>query len=299
MALAAAIDVGGTKISGALVDLEGGLVGFRALATPTAGGGDTILEAIISLCRDLIAAETVVGIGIGSAGQVDVEQGVIVYGNANVPGWTGRRLRDEVSAAAGLPVIVDNDVNTMAYGEYAVHGMGLKNVLYMTVGTGIGGSLILDGRLWRGAHWGAGEIGYLIADRQRDGVPVSVENAASGPAMERRYAAITGEALSLRQIAARAADGDASAVQIIRNGARILGETLQPLIGVIDPEQVVIGGGVAEIGALWWEPLLAAVRDTPLPAARDAEVVPAKLGAQAGLIGAGLMTLHTFGVKTA
>lgn len=297
MALAAAIDIGGTKISGALIDAAGGLTAFRAAATPPTGG-DAILEVVIELCRDLIGAGSVIAVGIGSAGQIDVERGMVTYANANLPGWTGRRLRDEVAAAVGLPAIVDNDVNAMAYGEYALHGAGFKHVLYLTVGTGIGGALILDGRLWRGAHWGAGEIGYLIADR-RSGIPVSVEDAASGAAMERRYQSLTGTALSLREIAARAAEGDEAASGIIRDGARVLGETLKPLIGVLDPERVVIGGGVAEIGALWWEPLLAAVHDTPLPAARNAVVVPAKLGAQAGLVGAGLMALHAFETRMA
>jgi glucokinase len=203
-------------------------------------------------------------------------------------------LADEFTAATGLPAVIDNDVNALALGEsHFGAGRGFQDVLYVAVGTGVGAALMLAGQLRRGATWTAGEIGHLMADWDGDarcscGRCGHLEAYTSGPALAARYCAWTKRdtPLDLRAVAARAQAGDDTARRAIALGADILGRVLGGLLNVLDPQALVIGGGVAELGDLWWGPLTAALRANPMPGPAQIVLRPAQLGPDAVLVGA-------------
>jgi len=299
------VDIGGTKIAAAVVDYDGVVQSRHAVATPVAGGAAAVLAASLDLSRRVLdwAAATgidITAVGVGSAGEVDTGRGVVTYASDNLPGWAGLALAAEFAAATGLPAVVDNDVNALALGESRFGaGRGFRDVLYVAVGTGIGGALVLDGRLRRGANWAAGEICHLVAAWDGDracscGRRGHLEAYASGPAMAERYAALAGlpEPPDLRVVAARAQAGDLVARRAIAEGAEILGITLGGLLNVLDPQALVIGGGVAELDDLWWGPLEAALRANPLPGPAKIALRRAQLGVDAVLIGAAWLALQ-------
>jgi glucokinase len=278
------IDIGGTKIASGLVTSTGEVLDFRSAPTPLTGA-EAILDTVIRLSRELLNT-TVQGIGIGTAGQVDHVRGYITYANENLPGWTGTPVAERVSAALDLPVWVENDVKAMAIGESRFGaGQNFQHILYLAVGTGIGGAIVLNADIWHGANGTAGEFGYIFAgwDGHR---PVKVEEILSGPGLAAHYSERTGQRLSLNQIAQRAAEGDVVAAEVIRDGAHRLGVIVRPILTFLDPQVLIVGGGVIGIGAMWWDSFVESLRDTPIPALQELPLRPAQLGNHAALIGA-------------
>lgn len=299
------VDIGGTKIASAIVTREGQVLHRQHDITPLHDIPAGVIEVVARHCRTLLATAAqeqhpVAGIGVGTAGQVNIDTGAITYAVATLPGWQGAPLAASLRERTGLPVIVDNDVNALAAGEARFGaGRGFNSGLYVAVGTGIGGAVIIQGRPWRGAHWSAGEIGHILVDWQSDrmcncGQPGHLEAYAAGPAIAQRYHALTSTVGpdDLRPIARRAAQGDATARQVIAEGARILGLALGGMLNVLDPDVLVIGGGVAEMGELWWLPFEAALRECPMPAAQKVALRRAELGVEAVLIGAAWLALE-------
>jgi len=287
------VDIGGTKIAAGLVGRDGLVKLSKTLPTPAQEGANAILERVTVLCRDLLNVAqsghmAVVGIGVGTAGQVDSARGVIRYANENLPGWTGTPVAHLLTEALSLPVSIDNDVKTMALGEgrYGA-GIGFDEIFYITVGTGIGGAIVHGGKIWRGAGGSAGEVGYIVAGWHGKR-PLIIEQQVGGPALAARYCQIAGETtlLSLAEVSQRALNGDELARHVIREGAQVLGRVFQPIINLLDPQIFIIGGGVSTIGDLWWQPFEAALRDTPLPTPAQIKLAAAQLGTQAVMVGA-------------
>jgi glucokinase len=241
----------------------------------------------------------VVAAGAGSAGHVDRRRGTISYASELLPGWTGLDLARELQAALELPVSVENDVNAMALAEaHFGAGRDFRHALYITVGTGIGGALIVDGRLWHGATWTAGELGHLVVDwngtrRCNCGQPGHLEAYVAGPALAARYRERSGmeQPLDLVAVAARARAGDTIAAETIVEGARILGLALGGLLNVLDPQALIVGGGVAELQDLWWPALETALRANSMPGPARVAQRRAMLGVDATLIGAAWLAL--------
>ncbi len=294
------VDIGGTKIAAALVTADGAAKSIQKQPTPSSSPPD-IIETVAAMCRDLMLSTDapISGIGIGATGQVDVERGMITYGGDAVRAWAGVRLADEVAQRTGMRVIVDNDVNAMALGEAQFGaGRGINSGLYVMVGTGIGGALVINGELWRGARWSAGEIGHTLVDWRGErrcpcGQMGHLEGYAAGPAMARHYCALTGQPPhgDLRRVAECARDGDTAARDVIVEGARILGLALGGLVSAFDPDVLVISGGVPQLGDLWWQPFEAALRESPVPAAQGVDLRRAALGTGAVLIGAAWLAM--------
>lgn len=300
---ALAIDVGGTKIAGAIINRQGAVIRRLVRATRADLGAPAILQTVKDVARELlqIAAQFALpigAVGIGSAGQVNVDLGVISYASDNLPGWSGLPLAFELEDAIQLPVVVDNDVNALALGEHHFGGgRGHREALYVAVGTGLGGAVVREGRIWRGSTWSAGEICHLVVDidgtrRCSCGAYGHLEAYTSGPAMAQRYHEFSGDrAPDLRAIAILARQGDAHAIRAIAEGAQILGTSLAGVLNVLDPELLVIGGGVPEIGALWWTHFESALRANPMPGPAKIALRPAELGVDAVLIGAAWLAL--------
>ncbi|RSN51698.1 ROK family protein [Actinomadura sp. WAC 06369] len=282
----AALDIGGTKVAAALADAEGTVLHRGRVPTPE-GGGQAVLAAAARLLDglaedardgsrppgggtgDRLRAAGVRALGVGAPGVVDPATGRVVSATDVLPGWSGTPVRDALADLTGLPVAVANDVRAMGLGEARRGaGAGFHRVLHVSVGTGVGGALTTGGRLDGGAHGTAGELAHLLVP-ERGPVPCGcgrrdhLEAAVSGPAI--------------------AATGDPG-----RAGA-LLGRALAGLLAVLDPDAVVVGGGVAQVGAPFLDAVTAAFRAEALPPLRATPILPAALGTDAPLTGAALL----------
>lgn len=298
------IDLGGTKIAAAIVDSHGNFTHYASESTPALEGADSIFSALIQITSTVLEAAksadiNISAIGIGTGGVVDHEHGVISYASDTLYGWTGFPLADKLGERFNLPVSVDNDVNVMAIAEMQFGaGRGYREALFVAVGTGVGGAIVRDGHLWRGPSGMAGEIAHLVIDWDGErqctcGKYGHLDTYASGPAMAKRYAQRKGlsNVLDMKEIVQRAINGEVEAIEVIREGAQILGLSLGGLLGVLDSQSLIIGGGIAEIGPLWWQPFESALRSSPLPGPASVILRKARLGTYAGVIGAGWMAL--------
>ncbi|RKS93203.1 glucokinase [Microbacterium sp. AG790] len=285
-----AVDIGGTKIAAALVR-EGGQIGHRVQRpTPAAKGAAAILDAAAALVREVIeAAGPVAAVGVGSAGAFD-EDGIVTHATDHLAGWRGTAVAAGLVARLGVPVVVVNDVHAAALGELAL-GSDRDRFVFVAVGTGIGGAVVSEGVLLRGASGMAGSIGHLRAATMRGrvcscGGRDHVEAFASGPGIERSFAERTGIAVPLREVARRAREGDTVAAQVIAAAADELGASLAPVIATVDPGLVLLGGGVSELGAALVEPLTEGLRAELRAPFADVRIEIARAGTDAALRGA-------------
>lgn len=296
MSLFLGLDIGGTKIAGGLVTAEGRVTHRDRCPTPLTGGS-ALLEAALSLGRTLleIAQEPVIGIGIGTGGQVDTERGIIVTATDLLPGWAGTPVKDTFQRAFGLPCDVDNDVNALAVGEARFGaGRGLATVLYLALGTGVGGALLLNGRVHHGATWSGGEFGHLLLTTDASAPRKTLEEWAGGPGLVRTYHELAGvdDAVTGEVVAAKAArDPNGPAAQAVARTGECLGFGLAGLANVLDPNLIVIGGGLSALGETLLAPARRVLRQYALPGPARCPVAPAALGSDAAVIGAAALRI--------
>lgn len=296
-----AIDLGGTKIAGAIADREGGLSLPSRVDTPSRDGGAAVVGAINSLVARLLASAkaagvgTIVGIGIGSAGVVDTTGRRIVASTDAILGWIGTEVADMVEAETGLPATLENDVNAHLRGEvWKGAGAGKRDAVMMALGTGIGGAIMVGGEILVGPHGTAGDFGHLptflpTARACTCGRTVPhLEAVASGPGLFTWYLERGGDPAvgGARELERLAQSGDALAAETYAKVGAETGRALGSIVNVVDPEVVIVGGGLANSGELWWGPLRAAYREQLVDALQDVPLVKATLGNQAALVGA-------------
>lgn len=302
-----AVDLGGTKLLAGLVDREG-VARRRTVQATDVSGEDALLaqveEAIAEVGRDGFAA-----LGVGIPSTIDQRAGRAVS-SVNIP-LAGVDLRDSLERRFNVPVMIENDGNAAALAEHRLGaGRGTRHMVMLTLGTGVGGGLILDGRLYRGAVGAAGELGHITLDI--DGPPcqgfcpgrghlealasgtaadVLVEQvAAEHPGGDLGRAAASGRALDAKVAVDLAAEGPGDARETVERIGFRLGVGIATFVNVFNPELVVLGGGFARAGDLLFEPAKRVVAERALSPARDlVRIVPALLGAEAGLIGAALV----------
>ncbi len=302
------VDLGGTNVRAAVIDDAGRILDDQRAATPKTLDG--IVECIAAAVRALGAAHPHArALGVGAAGMVDRE-GVIHYA-PNVPAFIRAPVRERLLAAVDMPVVVDNDANAAVAGEL-VHGAarGHDDALLVTLGTGVGGGIVAGGRVLRGAHGFGAEIGHFQVDP--DGPPCACggvghwESLASGHALGRmgRERAEAGRAPAVLALAG----GDASVVEGVHVGQAALNGApdalaimdeyagwvavgIVGLVNILDPELVIVSGGLVELEGVLLDPLRAAFAGATEGAAYrpDVPIVPAVLGAHAGVIGAGVL----------
>lgn len=308
------VDLGGTNIvAGALAEDGSEVLALRSEPTRADLGADAVIDRIVGMIEAVIAdtvAQTgarpgdVVGIGVGAPGPLDREKGIVVT-TPNL-GWTNFPLRDVIAGRTGLPVRIDNDANCATLGEWWLGAaQGADNVIGMTIGTGIGGGIILGGRLYHGASDVAGEIGHATIDitgrRCKCGNYGCLEAYASGPSIaERAREAVSsdGDALLVRMVGGdleritaatvyeAAKLGDDVALDVVRETSRFLGAGVANLLNIFNPDVVVIAGGVTQAGEALFEPLRREVRKRAFrPAVEACRIVPGTLAA-AGVVGA-------------
>lgn len=307
------LDLGGTKLAVGVVNCAGETLAERLRLTPTQASPAQVIQALLNMAEEAVEEvesgwSGLAGVGISFGGPVDFAGGRTLRCH-HLPGWESVPVRDEVADRLGLPAIMDNDANVAALGEARFGAArGRRHVLYLTVSTGIGGGLVLDGRPYRGAHSQAGEIGHIIIAPA--GPPCTcgrrgcLEALASGPAIARaaREALRAGRASSLAalprgkltaQEVAQAADaGDELARDVMHAAGQALGIAIAAAANLLDPDIVVIGGGVSQAGDLLLAPAREALAGHAVPdIARRIEVVPGQLGPRGALLGAAALAL--------
>lgn len=292
------VDLGGTKIEGVIVDPEAEHLQVlrRRIETIASQGYDSIVARIGQLLN-LISRES--GhplpsvLGIGTPGVLDPRLGVLK--NSSTPCLNGRPLRADLEAALGLRVEMANDANCFALAESLLGAAkGFPTVFGVILGTGVGAGIVIDGHALHGRHGIAGEWGHNVIEE--NGAPCycgkrgCVETVLSGPALERHYATLAGEKLPLRQIAERAAaHSGPHAAATIRRLIEFFGLGIARIINVLDPDAIVIGGGVGNIEALYGEELRVEIRKHLFNDALETAILKPALGDSAGVLGAALL----------
>jgi glucokinase len=308
--LVIAVDLGGTKLLTGAVDEEGVVVKRTVRPTPVASQAELVagLESSIEgMLEDGVAA-----LGIGIPSTIDQPHGLAVA-SVNIP-LAGLDIREHLTTRFGLPAAIENDANAAALAEHRFGaGKGTRHMVMLTLGTGIGGGLILDGELYRGSIGAAGELGHITIDydgpRCQGHCPgfghletlasgtaadeLARERANANPEGDLGRAAREGSAVDARLAVQLAAAGPGDARDVLDRIGFFLGVGISSLVNIFNPELVVLGGGFARAGDLLFEPARQVVAERTLSPARDVvRIVPALLGVEAGLIGAGLVAFE-------
>jgi glucokinase len=300
--LAIGIDLGGTQVRAGLLR-NGEILARAAQPTDIAGGPAAVLAQIDALVAEIKGAANVapVGIGICAPGPLDSGSGVVLD-IPTLPGWRDFALRDAVAQRYGLPALLENDGIAAAFGEWGFGaGLGVQNLVYVTVSTGIGGGVVADGRLLHGHRGMAGHVGHLRLAAEGPRCPCGgigcFEAFASGSALGQRAreAAAAGgflaEAarharLEARHVVAGARAGDAICRALLDEEADYLAQGFISLVHLYSPERIILGGGVSQAFDLIGDRVFAGVQAGVMPAFREVRIAPAALGDNSGLIGA-------------
>jgi glucokinase len=300
------IDIGGTKIAGALVDAQGQIVLEERVPSP-AGDPEAMVDAVVGLIERLSANHEVIGAGVAAAGFIDADQSTIIYA-PNIS-WRNEPFKAKLEAKLNIPVIIENDANAAGWAEYRYGaGRGYKHMIMLTIGTGVGGAVIADSHMLRGGFGIAGELGHLrvVPDGLLCGCGQNgcLESYASGTALLRTArelaASNSPEGARLREIEAEAGqltglevykailEGDKGALRLLSELGSWLGQAIGSLVAVLDPEIVVIGGGVSAAGDLLLNPIREAyLAHLPARGYRpELKITTAEFVNDAGVVGA-------------
>ncbi|MBV9292188.1 MAG: ROK family glucokinase [Frankiales bacterium] len=306
------MDIGGTKVAAGVVDVSGNVLAQARRRTPSRDP-EHLVDVVTEIVRQLLSEHEVTAVGVGAAGFVDVHRATVLF--APNLAWRDAPLREEISSRVDLPVVVENDANAAAWGEYRFGaGEDRRDVVALTIGTGIGAGLIMNGELFRGSFGIAGEPGHVRVvpggrqcgcgnygcwEQYSSGtalVRAAREIATERPDDARRLLELAGsvEAIDGPVVTRAAQEGDAAALDCFDEIGRWLGQGIADLAAVLDPSRFIIGGGVSDAGDL----LLRPARETFAAALTGrghrpmADIVAARLGAEAGLIGAADLARH-------
>lgn len=298
-----AADVGGTNMRTALIDPQGMVLTVIKRPTLAQKGRDPMIERLVRMLEDTakkygIHLKEVEGIGVGFPGPLDAEKGV-VFNPPNLVGWSLVPLKDILEKRLGRPVVIENDANAAALGEYwKGAGKGAKSLVCLTLGTGVGGGIVLDGRVWHGAKGIAGEIGHMTVIRGGRRCNCGNKGCLEAYASSRGIIArmkellmkektISDEEMTVEQIGAWARAGDRQAKRAVKDTGVILGIAIANVANVLNPEVVVLGGGVSNLGDRLFDSIKEEVKKRALPEAVEGlRIVKAQLGDNAGVIGA-------------
>jgi glucokinase len=299
------VDVGGTKVAVAAVD---GVTASHAAEHPTVtASADALLDGIEHVVRDVMAAAgQPEAIGVGVPSQIEYATGT-VESSVNIP-LTGVPLREELGRRFGIPVFVDNDANCAALAE--AHIVGESHLVMLTLGTGVGGGVVIDGLTFRGAHGLGAELGHMTVNPDGPPCPGNCPNRGcleaycSGQALERDATELASDKpdsplaarigadgkVSARELVSAAEDGDSDALLLMENFARMLGVGIATYVNVFEPARLAIGGGLSRASHLFLDRAVREAGSRALPALwRRVTIALAQGGADAGVIGAGVL----------
>ena len=300
----AGLDLGGTFLKYAVGDAQGHIVYKGKLPSRANESQQEVFEVIFAAVGELQAeaakrSGVLKAVGVGSPGAIDFEHGRLIGSTPNIANWADADIRGNIQSRFGLPVWADNDANIMAFAESRQGAAkGFKNVICATLGTGIGGGILIDGELYRGTRYAGAEIGHMMI--VHNGLPCNCggfgcfEQYASAPAMVRQYVQLLAQAkkpipegVSTEMIFRRAAEGETEADRTIDLTLDYLGTGFASLVNIFNPEAIVIGGGVADAGDGFIARIKQAIEKKAMkPALKGLHVMRAVLGNDAGFVGA-------------
>lgn len=292
------IDFGGTSVKLAVLRGEELLTSVHRIRTQEYVGSDALIDKIVEVIAELRKDfPDIAAVGVGVPGAVDYERG-ITYNLTNVDGWNDVALREILARKTNLPCVLDNDANCMAFAEWKYGAAkGTENAVCVTLGTGVGGGLILNGRVYRGATYAAGEIGQMSVDYRGVAGPYGNSGALERYIGNKQITDLAAEMYRAAgkevpdphtpdAIARLADEGDETAIAVWEKVAEYLANSLMSIVYLLNPEALVIGGGVSEAGDLLFRPLLQNLENSLTDECFDhLQVVPAKFGNTAGMIG--------------
>jgi len=300
------VDLGGSKIAAVVADASGNIEARSSANTLAAEGPESVIQRLIACIREVSAGVEVAGIGIGAAGGHDIGKGVVTF-SPNLPGWHNIPLGDIIRREFGLPTYVHNDCTLAALGEHRFGAaVGVENLVYIGLGTGIGGGIIVDGQVYSGTSGAAGEIGHMIIDV--NGPPCVCGSAgcwetfASGSAVARqaaremeagvltairRYAGGDVKKVTAETVFRAAQDDDYFANELISRTAYYVGIGLVNVVNIFSPQLVLIGGGLSKMGSLLLDPAVEVVKERAFRVSSQAvRIEVARLGDDAASLGA-------------
>ena len=302
------IDLGGTKISTGIVDTSGKILAKTKLPTQAQKGPEFVIDQIVKsinlvIKKSRLNRHQISGIGIGSPGPLDTEKGIVHFA-PNLPGWKEIPLKNKLESKTGFSVFVDNDANLAALGESWIGaGKGSKNLICITLGTGVGGGLILNGEIYHGSEDSAGEIGHITVEPSgpkcncgNNGC-LEAYSSATGIVNRTKEAIKSGEKTSLKEpitskkVYLEALKGDKLSKRIMKQAGVYLGIALSNVANLLNLDMAIIAGNVAEAGEIIFEPARKEIKKRAIYPANKIKVVPAKLGTDAGVIGSARLVM--------
>lgn len=304
------VDLGGTKIATALLTAEGMIVKRTRMDTLPEAGPDAVIGRMVQSVRHVQEDYDILGVGVGTPGLLNSEKGIVLH-EPNLADWTNIPLRDKLQERLQVEVKVENDANAAAWGEYVFGaGQGVRNMVYITISTGIGSGLVFNGELFTGSNTFAGELGHTVIDP--NGPPCGCggvgcwEACASGTAIGRyareavkrgetkiaELAAAEGVPVSAKHVFEAAQLGDETAKAIFGKTVHYLGVGLANTIHAFNPERIVIGGGVSNAGNFLFDAIRNKTAELVMPPYNGTyTIVPAQLGNDVGILGAAALFL--------
>lgn len=310
------IDLGGTKIEAAIVDEAGYILNSSRVLTRAEEGLNMVLKRMCDLLDEVISTaglmnKDISGLGIGVPGAVNQAEGMI-YFLTNLPGWNRFPAREYFQSYYHIPVTINNDANAAAVGEHLFgSGIGVKHMIYITVSTGIGGGIIIDGKVLNGACGSGGEIGHMVLEpngrKCNCGNMGCWETISSGSAiaeiiidkLSSGEKSLITELVSLKDIKAEHVFkarqmGDKLSIEVTDKALDYLGLGIANLVNIINPERIIIGGGVSKVGDLLFERVRYKVQELAFGPARNVMIQPASLYFKTGVIGAAALAMRDF-----
>ncbi len=293
------IDLGGTNLKIALFDRRFKFKSKEFLSTGEFSRPENLISGLVAAVLKIIQDNNfkkldILGIGLGLPGPIDVEKGLVHF-FPNIPGWRNVPLRRILEKKIGLPVFIDNDANLMCLAEYKLGAArGARNAVCLTLGTGVGGGLIIEGELFRGSSFAAGEIGHMPINEKGPACGCGGQACLESYIGNRRIAGIIKKVfqkdISLEEVSLLARKNNKKAVMVWEEVGTKLGLCLVGIVNLLNPDCIVIGGGVANAGRVLFDKIEETIISRAMVVqARKVKILKAKLGNDAGMLGAALL----------
>ena len=294
-----AIDLGGTNLKAALLNLKYKIIDKKILKTGGFIKKEQLISVIVNSVKDIIkehhlSKSDILGVGLGLPGPIDVERGLVHF-FPNIPGWKEVNLKNILMQRLGLPISLDNDANLMCLAEYKLGAAkSFKNAVCLTLGTGVGGGIIIEGKLYRGRGFAAGEIGHIPINENGPscncGGRACLEAYIGNNIILREAKKSFGRKISLEELSLLAGKGNKKARAIWSRVAEKLGLALVGIVNLLNPDCIVIGGGVANAGKILFDRVREVITKRAMSIqAKHVKVIKARLRDNAGLIGAAIL----------
>lgn len=293
------VDLGGTNLKLALLDLKYKIIDKEILSTPTFVKREDLIKAIVDFVNKIIEdnrlnKQNILGVGLGLPGPVNAACGIVHF-FPNIPGWKEVNLKDILKKRLGLPIFLDNDAKLMSLAEYKLgKAKGLKNIVCLTLGTGVGGGIIIDGKLYRGKDNASGEIGHIPINEKGPhcncGGIACLEAYIGNRRIIREAKKLFRRDISLKELSKLAKENNKKALSVWSKVGRRLGIALSGIVNLLNPDGIIIGGGLVGAGKILFNKVKKTLWNRAMSVqARHVKVFRAKLGNDAGLIGAAIM----------